>query len=127
MKRTIISILIIAALLMALTGCGRTENNEVVNPTPPADNGTVRPEDDNGMVEDNNGIIGDAGQNGDRPNEGILPEIGNDIEQGANDVIDSVGDAVTGNDNNAGSNNGSDNNETDTNGTGETRGRIRMR
>lgn len=123
MKRTIIGILIIAALLMALTACGRTENNEVTNPTPPADNGTVRPEDDNGMVEDDNGIIGDAGENGDRPNEGVIPEIGNDIEQGANDVIDGVGDAVNGNDNNAGSNN----TNSDSAGSDEARGRIRMR
>lgn len=121
MKKSIISILIIALLLTALAGCGRTENNEVADPTPPMDNNTVKPEDDNGVVEDNNGIIGDNAENGDRPNSGIIPEIGNDIEQGANDVIDGVGDAIEGNDNNAASNN------TNSDVGDNARGRMRTR
>ncbi len=121
MKRSIFSILVVALLLTAMAGCGRTENNEVTNPTPPVSNDTVRPEDNNGVVEDDNGIIGDSAENGDRPNSGIVPEIGSDIEQGANDVINGVEDAIEGSDNNAASGN------TNSDAGDNARGRIRMR
>jgi len=120
MKRSIITILILVLVLTALAGCGRVEEQTPADTTPPVN--TVRPEDDNGMVEDGNGIIGDN-DNGNKPAEGVIPEIGNDIEQGADDIIDGVGDAITGNDNNAGSDNMNNTNDAGSN----TRGRIKTR
>ena len=106
MKRSMITILVLAMLLTCLAGCGRMDNNETVSPTP--------------GVNDN-GIIGDAGTNGNNANEGVLPEIGNDIEEGANDVIDGIGDAIEGNDNNASSGN------TNSDAGDNARGRMRAR
>lgn len=121
MKRSMITILVLAMLLTCLAGCGRMDNNETVSPTPGVNDNGVRPEDDNGVVEDDNGIIGDAGTNGNNANEGVLPEIGNDIEEGANDVIDGIGDAIEGNDNNASSGN------TNSDAGDNARGRMRAR
>jgi len=121
MKRSLITILVLALLLTCLAGCGRMNDNETVDPTPAVDDGNVRPEDNNGVVGDNNGIIGDSDQNGNNTNEGILPEIGNDIEDGADDIIDGVGNAIEGNDNNAASNN------TNSDAGDNARGRMRTR
>lgn len=125
MKKTMLILLVVMLLATALTGCGsRNDRNNNVDTTPDT---TVTPEDNNGMVNDGNGIIGDS--NNDRnnatdtdvPNEGILPEIGNDIENGVDDVIDGVGDAIEGNDNNAASGN------TNSDAGDNARGRARVK
>ncbi len=97
MKKIILSVIIVALLATALTGCGNRDSrpNADATPTPEIENdAVVKPEDENGVVQDENGIIGDK----DTAQNGVLPEVGGEIEQGANDVIDSVGDAVNGND-----------------------------
>ena len=122
MKKTLIIVLVVALLVTALTGCGR--RNDVVEPTPGVDNNdsSVTPEDNNGVVNDGNGIIGnDNATDTDVPDNAVLPEIGNDIEQGVDDVIDGVGDAIEGNDNNAASGN------TNSDAGDNARGRARMR
>ena len=118
MKKTMIIFLVVALLATALTGCGR--RNDTVEPTPGINNNdnTVVPEDNNGVVNDGNGIIGNNATDTDVPGDSVLPEIGNDIEQGVDDVIDGVGDAIEGNDNNAASGNTAGDN---------ARGRARMR
>lgn len=98
MKRSIIAILVLVLMLSALAGCGRVEEQSPADTAPPVN--TVKPEDSNGVVEDDNGIIGDADK-GDKPAEGVIPEIGNDIEQGAEDIIDGMDGAVTDSENNA--------------------------
>ena len=74
MKRSIIAILVLVLMLSALAGCGRVEEQTPADTTPPVN--TVRPEDDNGMVEDGNGIIGDN-DNGNKPADthGLCHEI----------------------------------------------------
>lgn len=135
MKKTMIIVLVVVLALTALAGCGSRSKDDTVDPTPGVDNNdtAITPEDNNGMVNDGNGIIGDSGNansgnadNGnatdtDVPEEGILPEIGSDIEQGANDIIDGVGDAIEGNDNNAASGN------TNSDAGDNARGRARVR
>ena len=103
MKKTIATVLAALLLVSALTGCGR-KSDDTVEPTPGINNNdnTVVPEDDNGIVNDGDGIIGDNGATQtDVPDDGVLPEIGSDIENGVDDVIDGVGDAIDGSDNNA--------------------------
>jgi len=124
MKKTMIIVLVAVLVLSAFTGCGRRDDR--VEPTPGVDNNdsSVTPEDNNGMVNDDNGIIGNDNDNAtdtDVPNDAILPEIGSDIESGVDDVIDGVGDAIEGNDNNAAS--GNANSDVGDN----ARGRARMR
>lgn len=122
MKKTMIIALVVLLLVCALTGCGRRDDR--VEPTPGVDNNdsSVTPEDNNGMVEDDNGIIGnDNATDTDVPDGAILPEIGNDIEQGVDDVIDGVGDAIEGNDNNAAAGN------TNSDAGDNARGRARAR
>ncbi|MBR5489671.1 MAG: hypothetical protein IKV79_00195 [Oscillospiraceae bacterium] len=99
MKRTMVSLLVLCLVLACLAGCSRVDDTQKVEPTPNVDT-TIVPEDNNGVVEDGNGIIGDN----DRvdTNDGVLPEIGAGIEEGANDIIDGVDNAIEGNDNNAG-------------------------
>lgn len=118
MKKVILVVLAML-LVFSLTACGSrgNENNTGTNPGT-QNNGTVRPEDDNGMVQDENGIIGDK----DPAQNGVLPEVGGEIEQGANDVIDEVGDAIDGNDNNA----GNADNSFDAGSGSRTRGRNNM-
>ena len=102
MKKIILSVIIAALLATALSGCGSRNDrpNDDVAPTPEIENDvTIKPEDNNGVVEDDNGIIGDK----DTVQDGVLPEVGGEIEQGANDVIDSVGDAVDGSEAGSGS------------------------
>lgn len=97
MKKIILSVIIAALLATALTACGSRNDRPDPTMTPETENGsTVKPEDNNGIVQDENGIIGDK----DSAQNGVLPEVGGEIEQGANDIIDDVGDAVNGNDNN---------------------------
>lgn len=99
MKKIILSLIIAALLATALTACGSRNDKTEPTVTPNTQNGsTVKPEDNNGVVEDENGIIGDK----DTAQDGVLPEVGGEIEQGTNDIIDDVGDAVNGNDNNGG-------------------------
>lgn len=99
MKKIILSLIIAALLATALTACGSRNDKPEPTATPDTQNGsTVKPEENNGVVEDENGIIGDK----DTAQEGVLPEVGGEIEQGTNDIIDDVGDAVNGNDNNGG-------------------------
>ncbi len=124
MKKTMIIALVVLLLVCALTGCGR-RGDDPVEPTPGIDNNdtAITPEDDNGVVNDGNGIIGDrpGATDTDVPEEGILPEIGNDIENGVDDVIDGVGDAIEGNDNNAASGN------TNSDAGDNARGRARVK
>lgn len=123
MKKTVITLLIVALVLSSFAGCGR-RNDEPVSPTPNVDNNdtAITPEDNNGMVNDGNGIIGDNNATDtDVPEDGVLPEIGSDIEQGVDDVVDGVGDAIEGNDNNAASGN------TNSDAADNARGRARMR
>lgn len=124
MKKTMITVLIVVLLLSALTGCGR-RNDDVVQPTPGIDNNdtAISPEDDNGVVNDGDGVIGNDNNatDTDVPDDAILPEIGNDIEQGVDDVIDGVGDAIEGSDNNAASGN------TNSDAGDNARGRARVR
>ena len=96
MKKIILSVIIAAIFATAFTGCGNRNDrpNATVSPTPEIENDVVKPEDENGVVEDDNGIIGDQ----DTAQNGVLPEVGGEIEQDTNEVIDSVGDAVNGND-----------------------------
>ncbi len=116
MKKTMLSLLIVALLLSALTGCG-SRRDEGNNSTPGTNSGnTVTPDDNNGMVQDENGIIGNNATDTDVPQSGILPEIGSDIEQGANDIIDDVGGAMNGGGNNGG--NGSAGGNADSNSGG---------
>ena len=102
MKKIIMSVIIAALLATVLAGCGNRNNrpNAEVTPTPKIENDViVKPEDENGIVKDDNGIIGDK----DTVQNGVLPEVGAEIEQGANDIIDGVGDVVNGNDSSSGS------------------------
>ena len=97
MKKIILSVIIAAIFATAFTGCGNRNDrpNTTVSPTPGIENDVViKPEDENGVVQDDNGIIGDK----DTVQDGVLPEVGGEIEQGTNEIIDSVGDAVSGND-----------------------------
>ncbi len=111
MKKIILSLIIAAILATALTACGSRNDRPEPTVTPDSQNGsTVRPEDNNGVVQDENGIIGDK----DTTQNGVLPEVGGEIEQGANDIIEGVGDAVNGNDNNG-------NTQTPDNAGGESR------
>lgn len=111
MKKTMVTVLIVALLIGILAGCGRNDDEPAnVSPDVTASPMPVQPEDDNGMVEDENGIIGENGNatDTDVPDEGILPEIGQGIEEGTNDVIDGVEngvDDITGNGNNNNTNN----------------------
>lgn len=120
MKKTMVTILIVSLLLGVLTGCGRS-NDDNTNAQPNATNSpeTIVPGTDNGMadgengmVNDNDGIIdnGNGSTQTDVPDEGILPEIGEGIEEGTNDVIDGMEngmDDITGNDNGNSNANGS--------------------
>ena len=102
MKKIILSVIIAAIFATAFTGCGNRNDrpNATVSPTPEIENDVVvKPEDENGVVQDDNGIIGDK----DTVQDGVLPEVGGEIEQGTNEIIDSVGDAVSGNDASSGS------------------------
>ncbi len=115
MKKIILSVIIAALLATAFTACGSRNDSPDTTMTPGTENGsTVKPEDNNGVVQDGNGIIGDK----DPVQNGVLPEVGGEIEQGANDIIDGVGDAVNGNDNNG-------NTQTPDNAGGESRMRPR--
>lgn len=115
MKKTMVTIFILALLLGALTGCGaRRNNNATTTPDVTTSPDLVKPNGNTGVVEENNGIVEDNNTNHnstdtDVPNEGVLPEIGAGIEEGTNDIIDGVEDAIDGGnrvDNNNTTNNG---------------------
>lgn len=119
MKKIILSVLIAALILTSLSGCGsRRDENDPGTNTGTENGSTVTPEDNQGVVQDQNGIIGDNNSN----QSGVLPEVGGDIEQGTNDIIDDVGDAINGNDNNSGMGNNAEDNAD----SGVSRGRARM-
>ena len=104
MKKTMIYVLALLLIVCAFSGCGRRDNG-AAQPTPGVNNNnTVSPDDNNGVVNDGNGIIGNDNATDTNVPEGIIPEIGNGIEQGVDDVINGVDNAFEGNDNNAGSN-----------------------
>ena len=120
MKKIMICALAVMVMVLCLTGCGSRNDTEPVNPGPSPEINTdnvVKPEDNNGIVEDQNGIIGDSNA---EPNEGVIPEIGQDIEQGADNIIGDVENAID----DMGSGNGSGN--ADDSADGKTRSRTRM-
>ncbi|MBE7018243.1 MAG: hypothetical protein E7420_08905 [Ruminococcaceae bacterium] len=123
MKKIILSVIIAALLVTALAGCGSRNDEPEATMTPGTNNGsTVKPEDNNGVVQDENGVIGDK----DTAQNGVLPEIGGEIEQGANDIIDGVGDAVNGNDNNGGNVSANEENSDNAGSGSRMRGRKTM-
>lgn len=93
MKKNMVFIFVIVLMLAIMTGCGNEKNNGTAKPTPSPTH-TLKPEDDNGIVKDDDGIIGDD-KNG--TDSDILPEVGQDIENGVDDALDDAKNALDGN------------------------------